>query len=477
MPGGRARVVNDRYLPADADWPVPGGARPLVPAGAGSPLRNASHARVSGVTASAAVSHRARLTVPRRLSQLQRAGSITPAQERGYLSSWRAAGRTHGRLHGTRRSELGAVIATLEAITARHQLTESRLPALFLTLKRNVQWWKAGPLLASGTRVEFSGSQLVWEYYPGQGIELQVLGSFGKADGLYSAGRTHYGRLRSLLGELIPLAVHRAGGLAWEYYFSFDGGRPPWVSAMAQGTALEALTRAYRATDEASYLTLAHQALGILRRRPGAGVAVPERKGTRFLQYSFAPHVDIINAFLQTLIGLYDYAHYSGDRVAWRLFAAGNAEAEGEVPHFDTSAWSLYQPGLEDDLSYHELVTGFLDELCSRVGATVYCKTAQHFHAYLHTPPRITQLTRRGTARRRLVLRFRLSKVSHVGIVILRGSHTMLSTSAQFPYGGHGFSVPALRRGTYTVHLAATDLAGNFHRVVGSLVLAPRHKA
>jgi hypothetical protein len=61
-----------------------------------------------------------------------------------------------------------------------------------------------------------------------------------------------------------------------------------------------------------------------------------------------------------------------------------------------------------------------------------------------------------------------------VGIVILRGSQTMLATSAQFPHGVHGFSVPALRRGTYTVHLAATDLAGNFHRSVGSLVLAPR---
>jgi hypothetical protein len=455
MPDGRTRVVNDRYLPAAAGAPVP----------------RASHARATAVTAS--VSHAPRLTVPKRLSQLQRAGSITMAQERSYLTAWRAAGRAHGKLHGPRRVELGAVIATLQALTARRQLTVSRLPALFLTLRRNVQWWKSGPLLGSGARVEFSGSSLVWEYYPGQGIELQVLGSFGKADGLYSAGRTHYGRLRSLLGELIPLAVHRAGGLAWEYYFSFDGGQPPWVSAMAQGTALEALTRAYRATHETSYLTLAHQALGILRRRPGTGVAIRERRGTRFLQYSFAPRLDIINAFLQTLIGLYDYASYSGDRVAWRLFAAGSAEARAEVPHFDTGAWSLYQPGLEDDLSYHELVTGFLQQLCSRTGASVYCETAAHFHAYLHTPPKITQLTQRGTARRRLVLRFRLSKVSHVGIVILRGSQTILATSAQFPHSVHGFAVPALRRGTYTVHLAATDLAGNFHRTIGSLVLAP----
>jgi hypothetical protein len=457
LPGGRTRVVDDRYLPPTAGLPDP----------------QPSLAQVSAVTASASSSHRTGLTVPRRLSQLEHAGSLTPGQGRSYLNAWRAAGRADRRLHGTRRSELGAVIATLGAITARHQLTESRLPALFLTLKRNVQWWEGGPLLASGARVEFSGSPLVWEYYPGQGIELQVLGSFGKANGLYSAGPSHYGQLQALLGELIPLAAHRAGGLAWEYYFSFDGGRPPWVSAMAQGTALEALTRAYRATHEASYLALAHRALGILRRRPGAGVAVPEPEGTRFLQYSFAPRLDIINAFLQTLIGLYDYATYSHDQTAWQLFAAGNAEAQVEVPHFDTGAWSLYQPGLEDDLSYHELVTGFLGQLCSRTGAAVYCRTAEHFHAYLHTPPQITQLTWRGIATRHLVLRFRLSKVSHVGIVILRGSHAVLATSARFPYGIHGFSVPGLPRGTYTVHLAATDLAGNFHRSIGSLVLVP----
>ena len=51
----------------------------------------------------------------------------------------------------------------------------------------------------------------MWEYYPGQGIELQELGSFGKADGFYTGGPSYYGRLRQLLSELIPLAARRAG--------------------------------------------------------------------------------------------------------------------------------------------------------------------------------------------------------------------------------------------------------------------------
>ncbi len=38
------------------------------------------------------------------------------------------------------------------------------------------------------------------------------------------------------------------------------------------------------------------------------------------------------------------------------MFAAGNAQAQLEVPQYDTGAWSLYEPSIEDTLSYQELV-------------------------------------------------------------------------------------------------------------------------
>jgi hypothetical protein len=325
-------------------------------------------------------------------------------------------------------------------------------------------------LLGSGERVEFAGSQLVWEYYPGQGIELQELGSFGKADAMYKSGPADYPQLKQLLSELVPLAAQRAGGLTWEYYFSFDGGAPPWTSAMSQGTALEALTRAYKAFHDPSYLAVAHQALAVFTVAPPAGVRVSTPLGARYLQYSFAPGTSIINAFLQSLIGLHDYARASGDAEAQQLFEAGDAEAQSELPAFDTGAWSLYQPGIEDTLSYHELVTGFAHQLCSRTHAPVYCTTAQHFSAYLHTPPALTLLTNRARRKHAFSVVFSLSKVSHVGIVVLRGTTILFETSADFPYGQHAFAIPPLsHKGTYTIHLAATDLAGNFARIVGTL--------
>jgi hypothetical protein len=453
-PDGHARVAQDRFLSGPAGTPAPAADQ----AGAPGPAHLADSGR----------------TMVSELQRLRRAGAISAASFAQYMNDWQGALATVKRLDAVRAGELESVVENLHWIAADGELEPSRLPALFLTLERNVQWWTQGPLLSDGQRVEFTGSQLVWQYYPGQGIELQELGSFGKADGLYTGGPSDYPAMRQLLTELIALAADRAGGITWEYYFNFDGGSPPWISAMAQGTALEALTRAYEAFHDRRYLQLAQRALPALATQPPTGVSLPTARGRRFIQYSFAPGTEIINAFLQTLIGLYDYAHVSGDALARKLFAAGSSEAQSELPEFNTGAWSLYQPGLEDDLSYHELVTGFLQELCTRSAAPVYCATASAFEADLTTPPALQQLTAVAPASAPFTLLFHLSKVSHVGIVLERGTQTAFLTSADFGYGVDGFAVPPLKRaGVYAVHLAATDLAGNFSRIIGVLRIIP----
>jgi D-glucuronyl C5-epimerase C-terminus len=405
------------------------------------------------------------------LARLHRTGALSTVSYQADANAYNHALATERKLRGTRRTELTAITVTMHDIAASHQLAVSRLPAMMATLAANQQWWTQGPLLASGQRVEFAGSQLVWQYYPGQGIQLQVLGTFGKADGLYTAGPADYPAMEQLLTEMIPLAAQRGGGLAWEYYFHFDGGAPPWTSAMSQATGLEALSRAYLATGNAGYLTIGTHALPIFSVRPPVGVNVKAPAGTRFLQYTFAPTTDIINAFLQTLIGLYDFAQVSHNTTASALFAAGNAQAQAELPGFDTGAWSLYQPGVEDPLSYHQLVTGFLQQLCTRTQATVYCTTAQHFQAYLTTPPALTQLTMKARNRGAFALRFRLSKISHVGLTVTNSAgRTVFATSASFSYGARSFVLPRIKQaGAYGVVLAATDLAGNFARITGSL--------
>lgn len=299
------------------------------------------------------------------LQSLERSGAITPAQYTQYAGAYAAAKRSLSRLSGTRRAELGAVMANLQAMAASGYFIPSRLPVIFLTLERNRTWWTSEPLLASGTRVSFPGSKIVWEYYGGQGIEIQWLGTFGEGNGYYLSGHEN-SNLRQLLAEVLPLATKRAGGIAWEYMFQFDGGRPPWTSGLSQGTALQVLARSWSRFKEPALLTAAQQALGIFQTAPSSGVQVKTPAGSEYAEYTYAPSDRILNGFIQAVVGLYDYTQITQDPLGLKLFEAGDAEARAETPHYDTGAWSLYDQFSESNLNYHELLAEFLQHLCER---------------------------------------------------------------------------------------------------------------
>jgi len=456
---GRVHLRVDRALPAVTSWPA--GAPAAIATRA--PRRRAPERTVRGEL--------------KRLLATHQIDAATAAADRRAFDD---AIRTARRLSGTRRSELQAVIDTLHGIAAGGKLTAARLPELFATLARNRQWWTTGDLLGYGQRVEFSDSELVWEYYPGQGIQLQVLGTFGKANGLWQARDDD--KLRALLDEMLPLAAQRGGALAWEYDFAFDGGAPPWTSAMSQATGIQALARASQELHQPAYLTAAGKALKLFSLRPPVGVRVPTKAGARYLLYSFAPGEIVINAFVQTLVGLYDYAQIADSGVARRLFAAGDRQARLDVPAGDTGAWSLYQlGGPESDLSYHELLTGFLENLCQRTGTAVYCQTGDAYARDVRTPPTLALLTHRVKAGTSALVRFSLSKVSRVGMTIRRDGDgkTVLATSASVAHGTHayGWTVPSAP-GRYDVTLTGTDLAGNGGRATGAIqVLGSRPRA
>jgi hypothetical protein len=306
-----------------------------------------------------------RPTVTAALASLKRSGAITAAVYQQDNSAYVAAQSSLKRLSGTRRTELGGVLANVQAIAAAGEFIPSRLPALFLTLERNRQWWTTGPQIASRVRVSFPGSKLVWEYYQGQGIEIQWLGTFGEGNGYYLSGNEN-ANLHQLVSEIIPLASARAGGIAWEYMFQFDGGRPPWTSGLSQGTALQVLTRAWSRFKEPADLTAAQQALGIFKTAPPAGVRVTSAVGAHYLEYTYTSTDRILNGEIQALVGLYDYTSLTQDPVGLQLFEAGDAEARVRTARYDTGAWSMYDQFGESDLSYHELLTEFLQHLCER---------------------------------------------------------------------------------------------------------------
>jgi D-glucuronyl C5-epimerase C-terminus len=415
-----------------------------------------------------------RKTVKSELQRMLDAGTLAPDAYSADKALYADARARAKKLSGSRRLELAGVIRDLEDMAARGQFTPSRMAPLFLTLQRNVEYWTTRPLIGNGTRVSFPPSQLVWQLYAGHGLQIQWLGTFGTLNALGKSKRNDV-KTGALLDEALPLASQRAGGLAWEYLFPFDGQRPPWVSSLAQGTGLQSMARAaVRLKRQTEVMPILHEGLGIFEKSPPQGVRIPDGAGAHYLQYSGLPQLKIINGFIQSLVGLYDYASLSGDPLGQSLFQAGDTAGRAEVSEFDTGAWSLYSLGsssYESNLSYHTLLRDFLDQLCSRTAAVEYCGAAEHFTAYLTIPPAIQVLPGTLKPKKTGKLRFQLSKISRVTLTVTRG--TKVVSSLALGTIGHGRRIVAWRApkrtGDYTVSVSATDLAGNLGSATGTI--------
>jgi hypothetical protein len=444
-------------------------------------LACALSAFAAATPARAAKKHR---TIGSELTALYERGAIDQVTYDADRAIHRDVKRAIRRLDGVRKTELSGVLATVAGIAERGDMRASRLPPLFLTLERNEQWWTGEPLLSAGQRVSFPDSELIWQYVPGQGIQLHPLANFGRLNAYAKSGRRR-AQNTQLLDELLAIAVPRGGGLAWEYYFEFDGGRPPWVSGLAQGTGLQAIARSASKLGRMPELLPKIQAgLKLFEQAPPTGVRVDTPDGAHYAQYSFWPQLRILNGFVQSLVGLYDVAQITGDPRAAQLFADGEAAARVEVPTYDTGAWSYYSRGAitrESDLSYHVLLRDFLANLCDRTEDPVYCRTATHFTTYLTTPPRLALKTTRLRGGGLRTLRFTLSKISSSTVTVTAPSgRTVLSLALGTVGRGTrtvAWRVPR-RAGEYTVRIGATDLAGNSAADEGSVrVLRPkRHK-
>lgn len=409
-------------------------------------------------------------TVRGELNRLAAANAIVPEQATAWRADYDAAQATLKQLHGTRLRELKAVVTNMNTLARRHQFTPTRLPAAFMTLQRNRDWWAAKPLPRAGQRTSFAPSQLVWQYYPGQGWQIQWLATFGKANALWSyKGKDD--ELRRLLDEALAYATQRAGGIAFEYLFTFDGGRPPWVSGLAQGTGLSALSRGAVRLGSNRYFDAARQALGIFRTPPPQGVRYTRSTGVHYLQYSYAPKLRIANGFTQALNGLHDFAALANDAEGRTLFASGERELRHELPQFDTGAWSFYsKPGKESDLGYHKVLRDFLQNLCDRLtkagddpSPKLYCDTAQGFTKDLTTPPtlKVELPKEKPRAKSRVTIRITLDKVSSVTVTAARAGKVVFSQSGRWARGTHTIRIAPSQRGALTIRAGAVDLAGN----------------
>lgn len=448
-----ASLRNDPYLPPRAETDLQGPrvrtAPPRARAAAGPTVREA-------------------------ISRAYENGAISADERDDYRSQYSRALRTRRGLSGPRRAQLGSQIETLEAIARADRLDASRMPALFLQLRRNTEYWPSRPYPGHGTRIEFAGSELVFQYYAGYGLQIQPLANFGKANALWRDGRVD--RLRALLDELVAIASRRGKFTTWEYWFTFGGGRPPWMSAMAQGTAIQALSRASELLAEPSYLSVARRGIRAFSTRYPVGVRARGRDGgNHYLIYSFSSGLRVLNAFAQTLNGLYDYATIAGHERAMELFEKGERSLRAELADYDTGAWTLYSlGGAEATLEYHELASDFVANLCERLGASFWCDSAARLQGYIDEPPRVELVTSSLVEDDLQHVRFRLSKRSSVRMTISRGGDVVHSVSGTVPYGTRSYAWKPSRPGEYLVTLSAESFRGLAGSATGTIEVRPK---
>jgi hypothetical protein len=403
--------------------------------------------------------------------------AISRASYNRYRRAYSKARSVRRGLRGARRAQLGYVIAALESVAARGRLGSTRMRSYFVQLERNTRYWPSQPYPASGDQVSFKGSDVLYQYYPGRGLQLQPLSTFKKANNMHGACSKHTGpcrkaRLARLLDEMTSFAVRRSKRfIAWEYMFSFGGGTPPWMSAMAQGVALQAYARASTLLGRPDFLTTARKALPAFKVGPPLGVRTRgPRGGVTYLQYSFAPRLYIFNAFLQSLVSLYDFGKIAGDASATARFEEAEPEARRMVPFSDVGDWSLYNyRGHESDRNYHELLREELDSMCVRRLGPIYCTYAKKYRGYQVDPPELAysgpgQATKGESTR----LRFTLSKLSVVQIDVYKGPKLALHRLVTLGRGSRYVTWRPKSTGDYTVKLAAKELRTGLGKRAGT---------
>ena len=151
---------------------------------------------------------------------------------------------------------------------------------------------------------------------------------------------------------------------------------PPWVSSLAQGTGLQAMARVADAAQPPGRRRSRSRRAGWASSRPRRprACACADGGGAHYLQYSGLPKLKILNGFVQSLVGLYDFA--AADRRpdgAVAVPGGRHAPARTEVPTLRhrrlVAVLASARPRRESDLGYHKLLRDFLDQLCKRTAA------------------------------------------------------------------------------------------------------------
>jgi D-glucuronyl C5-epimerase C-terminus len=382
---------------------------------------------------------------------------IDSSEAADFRANTNAAANVLPKLPSSRYRNLAAVVHQVAGFWKGYD--SPRGTTLFGMLDFNTRWFASHWDQKPGKDVVDATDGIWYRAFPGIGFQFHPLENFGKLNNFVAQKNST--RADQLAQSLLNRSVVRSGGLAWEYYFRFEGGRPPWISGMAQAVAAQALSGAGMLLADPT-LTSASQR--VYKTVPSLTRSVSAGPWIRLYAFN---NETVLNAQLQTIVSLQDYGTRTGDPAAANLVAQLLTSAIAMLPRFDTGAWSLYSlGGAEAPLDYHQYVVRLLGILSRRTQDPTLTTYAQRFGNDLNEPPVIREGAAPGAiypwpqdgyrdyaryvfwVSKRSTVRL---QVDHSGppLVVSRGWHAIR------------WSPGKIQPGTYTPNLHAVDVAGN----------------
>ena len=163
--------------------------------------------------------------------------------------------------------------------------------------------------------------------------------------------------------------------------FAYNKPEAPY-SSMAQGEGISMLIRAAIVTDDKRFADASAKAKEFMLKPISEG-GTTEYKGEDVLFYEDTDNPVILNGWIFSLWGLYDYCKYFGDEESDIVLKKTLETLKRKLPDFDTKYWSKYDDGKNIcSPFYHKLHIAQLNTMYDLFGDSIYKDVADKWEKY-----------------------------------------------------------------------------------------------
>lgn len=163
--------------------------------------------------------------------------------------------------------------------------------------------------------------------------------------------------------------------------FTFENPEHPY-SSMAQGEGISMLTRAHIVTQDERYIYALNKAKDFML-KPISDGGTTEYQGKDVYLYECTHDPLILNGWIFSLWGLYDYCKYKNDEEARAVLERTLTSLKNKLPDFDIKYWSKYEDGKRiASPFYHKLHIAQLRVMYDLFGDSVYKEYADKWQKY-----------------------------------------------------------------------------------------------